>query len=219
MIKYPVLLTNTKKKMSKKLDIITATDVKNIVQDSFFNSLEYTDETIDKIYERGLIIINETINSLITKRKQVLGRDVKYDVSFALETDSIRYLVTIKYLVFPNIINSFSLFIKKKIIKEVVIPTIPTDLSADLSANIEYFKNLSADIKNSLSAEIDSFKWEHKSIKDSTKFFLEDYKTVVYTPPKSITITIPNNVDPEIFIKKISGFFQVQMKKKKSMFG
>jgi len=130
MIKYPVLLTNTKKKMPKKLDIITATDVKNIVQTTFFDSLEFTDENVSQIYERGIAIIKETINSLIQKRNQTIGRDLKYNINFAFGEEEIRYQVIIEYLVFPNITNSVSLFIKKKLInssiaveQEIKLPT------------------------------------------------------------------------------------------------
>ena len=119
MIKYPVLLTNTDK-MSKKLDIITATDLKNIVQTTFFDSLEFTDDNVSQIYERGLTIIKETINSLIQKRKQVVGRDLKYDISFVFEEEKIRYQVVIEYLVFPKITNSVALFIKKKLINFLI---------------------------------------------------------------------------------------------------
>lgn len=118
-----------------KLDIITATDIKKIVQDTFFDDLYYTEETCESVYNRGLVIIKEAVESMMRKRKQT-NKELNFNINFSMEEELLRYEVILQYKIFPFHVTKLSLTIKKKVKPPFQIPKPETQLLLTYSPDI-----------------------------------------------------------------------------------
>ena len=95
-------------------NIITSSEIKKLVNDYFFDNIEYSNENLETNYQKGLDIINEVCHGLLKSRKLVLKKDITYLVKVSFEEDCIRYQVLIRYLFSESYNVDCTLLIQKK---------------------------------------------------------------------------------------------------------
>ena len=84
---------------------ITPSDLKNLIQVQFFDSMSFTNENVNTIYKKGLDIIKTTLDKISTERDLEKDYFFSYKLGSSFAEDKITFQISLFHAIKSNKVN------------------------------------------------------------------------------------------------------------------